>query len=767
VQAELTSHVISSRQASTGSHVPHRSSLPLTSSPSPSFPDSDVVRDDFTKRKFRASLPVQFVPQGYWDFMDSPRMQKARQNSLASTVTDRSSFESRYQRSLSYETPGSSARTSMDSGYAKAQRAEVPLRATSDSIYAKTPQPDVPLRATSWTYQGEHVPPKPTTLLRPQRLTPHIPKLKNTPGEAFRKLPKELLIVIVDQLKTLHLEGGVGSGTCPTCMMRDLCNLSLTSRKWAAAARPKLYEIIHLVGQDSMAHIKKKFKMKAGSRLKLLRRTLRGNTMLAKHVRDLKVPDLDPSASRKEQENYLDVVASIVMSCPNLERLLGLYPSYNHEFSRLAHALSTRTRLVEQVWNIAASPYQRQYHLSDENSPSLYTLVKGPLNSEEAANFLSTHDSWSNLTTMVFHCSPGGVLDPPLLLRTLRKLPSLQDLAISAIPKVPSNLLSTLPPLKSLYLAQLPNLSLNDLSTFATCSSAGSLTSLSLIDINLSSLPALARLLSNMTSLKRFTIKQDLPPTLPIGTSIFLHPYLASNSLKYLSWDILVPNEEDHLGDATRILAKAIRANGFPALRTLKAPCDYDGLLQSLCRPAERITSSYESGAWKGSSPGTLMELIDERRKDSGVDVSADSGYGSSTMSGYEYTRSLRSARLAAQQRIEAARSKPKIQVTAEDWSDWQTGNIVTTARYELGAYIGMVGSKIHYSLDPDVEGSDELGVGVEDLLESGETKGEGNRRGLCDGRWNMVRAEAGKTAAGWEHRERVRWRPLEVGRLF
>ncbi len=575
-------------------------------------------------------------------------------------------------------------------------------------------------------------------------------------------------MAIADQLRALHMEGGVGSETCATCWMRDLCSLSLTCRKWAAAAGPKLYEIIYLVGQDSVSHIKKKFKMKAGSRLKLLRRTLRGNSILAKYVRDLKVPDLDPSASKKEQETYLDIVASIIMSCPNFERLLGLYPAYNHEFSRLIHALSTRTRLVEQVWNITASPYQRQYHLSDENSPSLYTLVNGPLNSEAATHFLSDHDNWSNLSTMVFHCRPGGVLDPPLLLRTLRKLPSLQNLAISAIPKVPSNLLSTLPPMKSLYLAQLPNLSLPDISTFATCSSARSLKSLTLIDINLSSLPAMARLLSNMTSLERFTIKQDLPPTLPIGTSIFLHPYLASNSLKYLSWDILVPNEEDHLGDATRILAKAIRANGFPALRTLKAPCDYDGLLQSLCRPAERITSSYESGAWKGGAGGgTLMELIDERRKDSGVDVSADSGYGSSTMSGYEYTRSLRSARLAAQQRLEAARLRPKIQVIVEDWTDWQTGNILTTARYEFGAYIGMVGSKIHFSLNSDVDGKDELGVGVEDLLESGEAKGEGSRKGTCDGRWNMVRSEARKAAAGWEHRERVRWGPLEVRRLF
>jgi hypothetical protein len=607
--------------------------------------------------------------------------------------------------------------------------------------------------------------------MRPQRLTPHIPKLKNAPGEAFRKLPKELLMLIVDQLRTLHLDGGVVGETCATCWMRDVCNLSLTSRKWAAAAKPKLYESIHLVGQDSMVHIKKKFKMKSGCRLKLLRRTLRANTLLAMYVRNLKVPDLDPSASRKEQDNYLDVVASIVMSCPNLERLLGLYPAYNHDFSRLIYALSTRTRLAEHVWNITASPYHHQYHLADESSPSLYSLVNGPLNAEATAEFLSRHDSWSNLTTMVFHCSPDGTIDPPLLLRIIRKLTSLEDLALSAVPKLPTNLLSTLPPLKSLYLSQLPTLSLNDLSTFATCPSARSLKSLTLTEVNLNSLPLLARLFSNLTSLERFTIKQDLPPTLPNDTSIFLHPYLASNSLKYMVWDILFPNEEDVQGDTTRILAKAISANGFPALRTLKAPCDYDGLLQSLCRPAERIESTH----WKGvvdRPTGTLMDLIDKRRKDSGVDVSADSGYGSSTLSsssatgGYEYMRSLRSARLAAQSRIEASHSRPKIQVVAEDWTDSQAGNVPVTARYEFGGYIGMVGSKIRYSLDADVEGRDELGVNVEDLLEAGEFKKGVERGGICDGRWNAQRGQ-GKDVPAWEHRERVRWRGVEVRRLF
>jgi hypothetical protein len=94
----------------------------------------------------------------------------------------------------------------------------------------------------------------------------------------------------------------------------------------------------------------------------------------------------------------------------------------------------------------------------------------------------------------------------------------------------------------------------------------------------------------------------------------------------------------------------------------------------------------------------------------------------------------------------------------------------MVTARYEFGGYIGMVGSKIRYSLDADVEGRDEEGINVEDLLESGETKADAARRGICDGRWNAQRVsgkDKEKDAQTWEHRERVRWKGVEVRKLF
>ena len=662
-------------------------------------------------------------------------MQKTRQNSVASSES------SLFDRSLSYPSAATSTRTSIDSTYAKSIR------------------PDVSSRGASWNgaTAGEYVPIRPTMLLRPQRLTgpqspkfnaSYLPKPKNAPGEAFRNLPKEILMVVLERLQLFHLMGKHGTETCSTCWMRDLCSLSLTSRKWAAAARPKLYETIWLVGSDSTLHIKKKFKIKAGSRLKLLRRTLRGNSLLAGCVKELRVPDLtDLTMTKKEKEIYLDIAATLVMACPNLERLIGLYPAHDHGFSRLIHALSTRTNLREHVWNITASQHQRQCLRSDDNPHSLYNLVPGALHPDEYTNFLSCHTNWFNLAAVVLHCHSGGTINPPLLSETISQLPSLSHLALSGLPSLPKDFLASLPPLKSLYLANLTGLRSHDFSALTSSPAARTLVTLTLIGINLTSLPVLARLFSKLDALQRFCIKQDNSPSLPIGTSIYLHPYLASSSLRHLTWDLLIPNDENYHGDATRVLAKAIRADGFPALRMLKAPCDYDGLLQSLCCPVERINSAYESSSWKGAA-NTLMDVIDERRKDSGVDV-ADCGYGSGY--GQEYSRSLKIARLAAQSRIDSARGRPKIQIIAEDWTDCDKNIVNVTARFEFGGYIGMVGSKIQYSLEPDAEGKDEVGVTVEDLMSATESSCEAYS-GTCDGRWNLTADNK-----GWEHKERAR----------
>jgi hypothetical protein len=54
-------------------------------------------------------------------------------------------------------------------------------------------------------------------------------------GDAFASVPGEVLEVILDKLKQIHLEKG--SESCATCWMRDACSVALCSRRWSTAAR--------------------------------------------------------------------------------------------------------------------------------------------------------------------------------------------------------------------------------------------------------------------------------------------------------------------------------------------------------------------------------------------------------------------------------------------------------------------------------------------------------------------------------------------------
>lgn len=55
------------------------------------------------------------------------------------------------------------------------------------------------------------------------------------PNEMFANLPSEVLSLILENLKDLHLDPK--SFSCATCWMRDVCNISLSSRKWCKVAR--------------------------------------------------------------------------------------------------------------------------------------------------------------------------------------------------------------------------------------------------------------------------------------------------------------------------------------------------------------------------------------------------------------------------------------------------------------------------------------------------------------------------------------------------
>ena len=654
------------------------------------------------------------------------------------------------------------------------------------------------------------VSPVQTTLMTPQKLSrgPPAPTsptsfgvkyTRRVPGEGFKKLPEELLLVIIGELKKAHLE--VGSLSCSTCWMRDLTNLGMSCWKWWSAAMIALYEDIQLNGIDSLLHTKKRFKTKYGTRLKLLRRTLTARPDLAQHVKCLKVPAMPEGIrTKKEQEEYMDLAASLIMACPNLERFPGFYPAYSHEFSRIVHALSTRNRLVEMVWVIDPSPVKRQrrYVFEQDSQYATPMLAPGPLLPEQCIEFLTYHMEWTHLQTLFLHCNAGGTIDSLLFTDIFNSLPALEHLHVSSFPPPSFNdsTLTSLPPLRYLRLDDMPGITATGLSNYAAATCSNALTHLSLVSVPLLSLPVLARLFSHLVSMTHFTISQEASPALPTGMGIFLHPYLASESLQYLHWEFTNP-ADDH---ATEILENSIVYNGFPALRTIRAPTDSKGTLQKLCRPRYKIElpgdryrnmgSSGSFNALPHSQSWPNMPLSPARSTfslDHGSSTSISSNMiKSPTRSTFslnmdhphsetnyddEETRpaamSLVTARRMAQSRIDGASSQPKFHIIV--WNEFGQ----TVERFAVGGFIGDIQSKIFYSLKPDVDGADEALVtvdGIGGLLDGGD---EPNVRDGCMGSWNLSLVGQGKNGRArkgkeeWWHTERGRWREVPLGKFF
>ncbi|KAM5473495.1 hypothetical protein MauCBS54593_002291 [Microsporum audouinii] len=420
------------------------------------------------------------------------------------------------------------------------------------------------------------------------------------PMQVFtNRLPDEVYECILSHLWSLHTSSCTEG--CLTCYMRDLYSLSLTDRAWEKAVRGKLYNKIHLHGSDSPAPLKK-YKWKRGSRLRLLRRTLRERKALANMVFELRVPELDaPLMTGKQHlvlQEYRDLVASVVMVCPNLERLLGLSIPYNHEFDRLTHALSTRKKLKEHAWIIGqnADVTERALNKSTE------VLDQG-----QVYQFLSYHTSWAKLESMVLHSMDSkGILEHGVFLRMFNFLPALQHLSVSGFEadNFTDRTLLFLPALTSLRLEGLQGVTENGLARYMGRPEARGLKSLALIEQNISSLLILSKILASLASLERFAIVQStVVPSLPEGGMVF-QPLLASASLKYLHWDVAGPNGADALNQIDTVpfskvlstantpnshLAQSILHVGFPSLERLRAPLDIDplGALQNVCRPSK------------------------------------------------------------------------------------------------------------------------------------------------------------------------------------
>lgn len=595
------------------------------------------------------------------------------------------------------------------------------------------------------------------------------------PNEQFDRLPSEVLSLILDHLRRLHLPEE--SDSCATCWMRDCCSVAMCNKGWLDIARKTLYKDIQLVGQDSK-QLRKKWDGLYMPRLVLLRRSLRSNIELAQMVRSLKVPAL-PDDAPIETWEYHDLVASVVMACPNLERVDGFHPSYRYgSESRFFHALASRRSLKEMTWVIEAAPEASvQHHRAQRSSKSRRRYPKSPstpqtppqpddcLVSTLARQFVARHEHWEDLSHLTIHCLRDSILSPPGLINaTCSYLPSLKSLYLSQVPARTFNdeSLRNLPvALKKLTLSKCVGVTSAGLSTFATRAAASKLETLTLVHQNMDSLPALVRMFAHLSKLTTFSLVQAAAPTMVEDIFMFM-PYLASRSLKKLHWDVFEggvanSNGEGGITRADDILAKSISANGFPRLRSLRVPNDPEGRFQNLCKPNERVdlpgdrlrngtvnqattgkvlgngngngssadvnntssatvrrpSSSTQSSGGRGVEVGTAVP--DSPNGGRSSSETKDSGKALS-LPFREYGSDLYQARLAAQARLEAARRLPRFEAKITD----EDGKLLESEG--LAGFIGDVRSQICYCLRPDVGGSDERGglVGIAELLGDG-----------------------------------------------
>ncbi|KAL8674065.1 MAG: hypothetical protein Q9168_001525 [Polycauliona sp. 1 TL-2023] len=532
------------------------------------------------------------------------------------------------------------------------------------------------------------------------------------PPPVFQRLPPEIYDCILRHLAVFHKEPS--SMSCETCRLRDLCALALVDRAWDRAVRPRLYGQIHIIGNDSPAQTKK-FKMKAGVRMKLLRRTLRERKALAQHVKEIKVPRLKMNGEETDART-LDGVASLIMACPNLEQLVGFYPVYGHEFDRLTYALSTRSNLKEKVWIIGQNP--------SITERSLKQVPPGLMDKEQVDNYLHFHDRWRSLSTLFLFSQKHGVLERDVFIQSLHRLPALRHLCISNFDRDDFDdvTLQSLPPLEALRLQDLEGVTFWGLSEFSRTRSARGIRQLALVNLDITYLSAISNILLHLTSLQKFTLVQESSPEVAEGELVF-QPVIASQRLHCLHWDILLP------GSANENLASSIRAGGFPSLRTLRAPSDHDGKLQMLCRPRAQVVlpSDKYSKAYRATS-------------------------GEGNPSGTE--RTLFTARKLAQQRIEEARNAVKFRIVIEEEG-------VLQEVFDIQSFMGTIGSRISYNLESDVPGNDNALIDFPDLLNNSK---EVSPRDGCTGMWNASH-HAGKK--WWSHTERDRYHPVDLHRFF
>ncbi|PSN66820.1 hypothetical protein BS50DRAFT_493135, partial [Corynespora cassiicola Philippines] len=553
----------------------------------------------------------------------------------------------------------------------------------------------------------------------------------------FKNLPREVYDCIVEQLEQLHF--AQQNEACSSCYLKDLYNLALTSRAWDQAATAQMYRKVFLLCNDEHSRMPK-LRIPGTSRLKLLRRSLRERPALARYVRELHVSDFQSmyQTASIEREDIVNLVASLVMACPNLERLVGFHIPYTHSHDRLSYALSTRPKLKERVWLLAEKSDMDPDEDEDEPTSAYYHAACDPME-----RFLELNADHAGLSTLVLHqesSRPSIPMSFRAIIGTLRQFPMLCHLSLSGLPATSfTNLaLNALPPnLLSLRLENLPGINDKGLQRFFQSPTATTIQKLTLINLEVSSLVTLAAILSpSLPALSHFTISQHKAPILSSGQSI--DPF-ASSTLTYIHWEfrsqagppptLLSTKEpptfpftspEPISSLATHMLATSIKASLLTSLTRIRAPHDPKGVLQSLCRPlaSALLPSDYAllTSPPRPASVATLRSqdidaLIDADmlpRADSAMGGSLASDSASATAEGGEqqqYSPALMPllqsltptrSRLAAQARIQAARRDPAFRIRVFDPRD------VLRVERRVGGFVGEVGSRVTYEVRPD-----------------------------------------------------------------
>lgn len=452
--------------------------------------------------------------------------------------------------------------------------------------------------------------------------------------------------------------------------------------------------------------------MRHGCRAWLLRRTLLARPDYAAYVKVLKLPEYDPDLSTGKELGEMErIVASLVVLCPHLEKLVGYYPEYRAGAKDgIQAALLSRDFLKEHVWTIGSD---------------------GPMQLTQSEAFVNCHIRWTKLETLVLHGragQKGGSMSPLTFAGLFESLPALRKLLISRFHdyEFDDNTLLAIPDqVERLRLEELPGVTDSGISRYVEQPGpARRLRVLALMDLEILSLLVISKLFARLTNLEKFTLLQTACPQLPVEATA--KPHLTSKSLQLLHWDVLIP------GPGNAILARSIHSSGFPSLKAIRAPSDHHGVLQAVCKPLEQIVLPFDK---------IEARILRAQKK-----MRENEYYYPET----RYSRSLPQARLNAQERIEAARKSTFMRILVTEGVMQKASLSV-----DLKAFMGDWKSRVNYELLPDLWGSEYAVLGLSSLL-AGRIIAEWKQpegAEMCVGKWN---SDSKMPPRWWAHTERT-----------